>query len=214
MSGVEREGFLSRRYALRGEIRGMAEGIERLFRLAMEGLGHFRAGSLRQVFDKAKAVDPEAERLMAALAALGAEGSPDAGGSEIRSCAIALSEMKLIAGCIEDFCEAAAARIKEGLLFSDDAYKEIEDLHAAVGSVLRGAVQAVGMEKRGSLGEVEEKGRAVEMMTKKFSAEHEKRLMSGACDIKSSAIFLDILDALGRIAMHAVALVTGNPKSQ
>ena len=44
------------------------------------------------------------------------------------------------------------------------------------------------------------------MMINNLSIEHEKRLISGACEIRSSAIFLDILDALRRIAGHAVAL--------
>lgn len=205
MADLEREKFLDRRAALRGEIRDMAEGIERLFRLAMDGLGHFRAGNLRQVVNGVKAVEPEADRLTASLVAL-AEAYSGADASEVRPCMGAVSELKLIGGCIEDFCEAAAAKIREGLLFSDDAFKDIEALHAAVDSVLHGAVRAVGGVKRGLPPEVEEKGRAVEMMIKKFSAEHEKRLMSGVCDIKSSAIFLDILDALGCIAGHAVAL--------
>ena len=205
MADVEREKFLRHRDALRGEIRDMAEGIERLFHLAMEGLGHFRAWNLRRVVNGVKAVEPEAERLTASLVAI-AEGRPDADGSEIQPCIVAVSEPKLIVGCIEDFCEAAVARIKEGLLFSDEAFRDIEDLHAAVDSILRGAVRAAGGEKRGLSPEVEEKGRAVGAMIKNFSAEHEKRLMSGVCDIKSSAIFLDILDALGRIAGHAVAL--------
>jgi Na+/phosphate symporter len=43
-------------------------------------------------------------------------------------------------------------------------------------------------------------------MINNFSIEHEKRLMSGACEIRSSAIFLDILDTLRRITGHAVTL--------
>lgn len=205
MSEVEREGFLSRLDALRGEIRGMAEGIERLFLIAMDGLGRFRAVDLRRVIDGVKTIEPEAERLTASLVAL-AEGRPDAGGSGVRSCIGAVGELKLIGGSIEDFCDAAAARIKGGLFFSDEAFKEIEDLHKAVDSVLLGAVQALGSRERGPAPGVEEKGRSIEDMAGKFSAEHEERLMSGACDVKSSAIFLDILDALRRIAMHAVAL--------
>jgi phosphate:Na+ symporter len=210
MTDVEREKFLGRRDALCGEIRGMAEGIERLFHLAMEGLGCFRAGSLRQVIDKAKAIEPEADRLTASLIAL-AEGRSEADASEVRSCVVAVSELKLIGGCIEDFCESAKARIKEGLLFSDEAFKEIEDLHRAVDSILRDAVRSIGEGKRGLSPEMGEKGRAVKTMLRKFSAEHERRLISGVCDIKSSAIFLDILDAMGAIASHAVALSQTRP---
>jgi phosphate:Na+ symporter len=205
MTDVERDKFSSRRDALRDEIRGMAGEIERLFRLAMEGLGCFRAGDLRQVIDKVKAVESETDRLTASLFTL-SEGRSDADASDIRLCIGVVSELKLISGCIEDFCESAAARIKEGLLFSDAAFKEIEDLHVAVASILRDAVQAMGEGKRGSLPQVEEKGRAVEAVIKKIGAEHERRLMSGVCDIKSSAVFLDILDSLGGIADHAVAL--------
>jgi len=205
MVDVAHKEFLSRRDTLCEGICRMAEGIERLFKLAMEGFGRFCAESLRQALEGGKAVEPEAERLTASLAAL-AEGCPDGERAGIQSDIGTVSHLKLISGCIEDFCESAMARIKEGLLFSDDAFREIEDLHADARSLLHSAIQAVGGREGNLSSEVAERGRAVETMINNFSIEHEKRLMSGTCEIRSSAIFLDMLDALRRIAGHAVAL--------
>ncbi len=197
--------FLSRLDGLCGETCRMADGIERLFELAMEGLGRFRAESLRRSLEGARLVDPEAERITAALVALAA-GCPDGQRAGIQAEIGMVSQLKLITGCIEDLCESAMARIKEGLLFSDEAFKSIEEIHAEVLSLLHDAVQAVGAREGTPPSAAAEKGRAVEAMINNFSVEHEKRLMSGACGIRSSAIFLDILDALRRITGHAVAL--------
>ena len=205
MAEVAHNGFLGRRDTLLGEICEMAEKIERLFRLAVEGFGRFRAESLRQALEGGQAVEREAERLTASLVAL-AEGRPDGERAGIQSDIGAVSQLKLVSGCIEDYCESAMAKIKEGLLFSDDAFKEIEDLHAEVDSLLHRAIQAVRGGEGGLSSTVAEKGRAVKLMISNFSIEHEKRLMSGACEIRSSAIFLDILDALRRITGHAVTL--------
>jgi phosphate:Na+ symporter len=205
MAEAARREFLSHRHTRSEEICGMAERIARVFRLAMEGFGRFRAESLRQALEGGQAVEREAERLTASLVAL-AGGRPDGERAGVQSDIGAVSQLKLISGCIEDFCESAMAKIKEGVLFSDDAFKEIEDLHAEVESLLHNAVQAMRGGEGNLSSTVAEKGRAVEMMINNFSIEHEKRLISGACEIRSSAIFLDILDALRRIAGHAVAL--------
>ena len=53
---------------------------------------------------------------------------------------------------------------------------------------------------------MEEEGRLVERMIERIGAAHEKRLAAGACAVRSSALFLEFLEALRGIAAHAVGL--------
>jgi phosphate:Na+ symporter len=117
-----------------------------------------------------------------------------------------LRYIQLIGNCAKDFAECVVEKIKEGLLFSDKAFGEIQNLFQEVEELLNNALVAYTRGDEDLAKKIVERGTAVERLIDNYSSEHEKRLISGVCTVRSSAIFLDMLDALRRISGHAVSM--------
>lgn len=179
----------------------MAADIESMFRMAMDGLVRFQADWIELALERGRRCGPEAERLTATLAAAG-EGER----ASARGWLSIVNRLKMLGGACEDFCETALLKLREGALFSDEAFAEIERLHADVNALLHDSVRGLAEGNAASEESLEERGLAVEEKIRRSVGAHEARLIEGACAVRSSAVFLDMLDSLRRVASHAVDL--------
>lgn len=191
--------------ALRGRISALAGQVEAAYRLAAEGFDWSDTARLARARGEAPALAAEAEAITAGLVAL-AGRSPAGERALVEAHLGVITRLAQIGSCIDGFCASAAVKIEEGLLFSDRALKEMEDLHAEVGELIRRAALAFTASDPGLSRKVAEQGRAVERTIDRIGAGHEKRLASGACAVRSSALFLELLESLKCIAAHAVAM--------
>jgi phosphate:Na+ symporter len=187
------------------EIRGMAVDVEEILGLGMKGFEHFRAEGPQEAIRKEEGLVSRCERIMGMLVAL-SEGRPEKEKGEVKTHIGVVNHLEMIGGCCKEFAERVTVKIREGILFSDKAFKEVRELYTEVSGLLHDAITAY-KDGDGTLAKrVIQNGCAVEGMIDNFGSEHEKRLISGVCAIKSSAIFLDMLDAMRRISGHAVSI--------
>jgi phosphate:Na+ symporter len=200
-----REGFREGLAAARERICAMAERAERAHRLAAEGFDWSDAARVARAREEARLLAGDAEGITASLVALASAASA-AEQAAVEAHLGAVSRLARIGDCLDGFCESASAKIGAGLLFSDDAIKEIEDLHAETGALIERAAASFSAGDCALARRVEEEGRLVERMIERIGAAHEKRLAAGACAVRSSALFLEFLEALRGIAAHAVGL--------
>lgn len=205
------EGFQEGLAGIRARISAMAARVEGAFRLAMEGFDWSDAARLARAREAAAPLGKDAEEIAADLVSLAERCSPEER-ARVESHLGVVSRLAQVAGCVGEFCASAAVKVGEGLLFSDRASKEMEDLHADTGTLLDRAVLAFTARDGGLSRKVAERGRAVERMIDRISDEHEKRLASGACAVRSSALFLELLDALRRLAAHAVGVACASAR--
>ena len=183
----------------------MADRVERMMTLSMEGFSRFHLESLQSALNEGRSCTDEAERLTGTLVALSTrEGGEGVSGAEPLMRAVQL--LRIIVDCISDFCESAMTKIREGILFSDTAFHEIDELHRGVKELLHSAAAAFRNGGEPLSRKVADEGAAVRKAIDGVSAAHEKRLISGECPVRNSAVFLDMVDALRRTALHAVAL--------
>ena len=199
------EDFQKRREEMLRDIRAMGDRVEEMLRLAIEGFDRFRVGAPNEAIGKAEGIEGEAARLTAALVRL-SEGAGEEQITVVQLYLVVVHHLQLTGECCRELSERVVAKISEGVLFSDKAFKEIKELSAQVRSLLHGAILAFLNNDEALFREVADSGSAVEKMINDSSSEHEKRLISGVCVVRSSAIFLDMLDAFRRIAGHAVSL--------
>ncbi len=199
--------------ALRGRISALAAGVTAGFRTAMEGFDWSDAPRIDRARAGVPSIARESEEITGGLVEL-ASRCPLGDRALVESPLGVITRLAQIGSCIEGFCDAAAVKMREGLLFSDKALKEMEDLHAETGSLLDRAVLAFTAQDAGLSRKVAEQGRAVERMIDRIGDEHEKRLASGSCAVRSSALFLELLDALRRIAGHAVGMACASARGE
>lgn len=205
------EGFQEGLAGIRARISAMAGRVEGAFRLAMEGFDWSDTARIARAREASSPLGKDAAEITVALVALAGRCSPEER-TRVESALGAVSRLAQVAGCVGEFCASAAVKIGEGLLFSDRATKEMEDLHAETGALLARAVLAFTAADGGLSRKVAESGRGVERMIDRISAGHEKRLASGACAIRSSVLFLELLDALRGIAVHAVGMACASSR--
>ncbi len=183
----------------------IAAEVEEILRLGVDGFERFRADAPQQAIAREGKLRKDCERLVEVLIAL-SEGRADEEKTVVQAHLGMLNHLEMIGSCGKDFAERVVVKVKEGLLFSDKAFKEIKDLYFEVGSLLRNSILATRNKDTALAHKVIENGRAVERLIDSFGTEHEKRLISGVCAIKSSALFLDMLDAMRRISGHAISI--------
>lgn len=205
------EGFEEGLADIRVRTHAMAERVERAFRLAAAGFDWSDSERVARAREEVRGVGRDAEGITAALVALAAGCSAEER-TRVESHLGVVSRLARIGDCLDDFCESTAVKIGEGLLFSDNAIKEIEDLHAGTGALIDRAVLSLGAGNDGLARRVAEEGRGVERMIERIGAEHERRLASGTCAVRSSALFLELLEALRGIASHAVGLAAAGAR--
>lgn len=208
---TDSDGFREGLAGVRGRISAMAGRVESVFRLAMEGFDWSDAARVARALEAASSFGRDAEEITAALVSLAGRCST-AERALIESHLGVVGRLARIGDCVGDFCDSAAVKIGEGLLFSDKAFKEMEDLHVETGALLDRAVLSFSAGDGGLSRKVAERGRTVERMIDRIGAEHEKRLASGACAVRSSALFLELLDALRRVAAHAVGMACASAR--
>jgi len=194
----------------RGEICAMAESVEEMFRLAGEGFARFRIESLQAAKGRGNDMGSEAARLTAAVVG-GSEKGAGEGSRALRASIGVIHQIKLISDSIVDFCDALLAEMREGLLFSDAAFEEIIAFHAKVASLMQESIRCIREGPGDPAQDIGQKGLEVQRLLDSSRAEHEKRLISGACEVRSSVVFMDMIEALNRVAGHAVRIAKAWP---
>jgi phosphate:Na+ symporter len=187
------------------EIKDLFCPVEDMLRLAAEGFESFRSKSPQKTVEMEKNLTGRCERMLANLVSM-TEKQPEARKNILKPHITAVNHLIIIVGCSRDFAEQVIVKIKEGLLFSDKAYREINELYIEVASLMHQAFAIFEHRDSARLPEIESKAAETEKLIDCSSSEHEKRLITGICNVRSSALFLDMLDALRRIAGHAVCI--------
>lgn len=190
------------------DISAMGDTVEEMLRLIIEGFDRFRLEGPREARKQASGLEQNAERVTAELVSFSEKLGEDRKLLVRRYLGVA-HHLQLIGECCRELSERVTDKIQEGVLFSDKAFKEFKDLYIEVSSLLHSAILTLGNRDERLAREVAGNGKMVEGMIDNFSSEHEKRLISGVCAVRSSALFLDMLDAMRRIAGHAVGMVSG-----
>lgn len=112
-----------------------------------------------------------------------------------------------ITACLESICKAVGSKMKEGILFSDKARSELSYVFDTIRSVTMDVHDVImtgnsrlidyTIDVCDKLGPV-----AIDFMTY-----HEERMISGLCQPKNSALYLDIVDNLKTISRHLKDMV-------
>ncbi|MCX6356783.1 MAG: hypothetical protein NT045_02730, partial [Candidatus Aureabacteria bacterium] len=172
-----------------------------MYTLSCDACDQLRAEPLQRAAEMGDAAVTAAGELAGACVDLSGSYS-DAERERLRGQIAAVHQLRLAAESVVEFCDAARAQLREGLLFSDAAYREMRELQGMTGSLVRDAIQSFCEGDAGVALDMAARGAAVEREIERLTEEHERRLISGACPVRNSAVFLDMLDSLRRLTAH------------
>ncbi len=103
---------------------------------------------------------------------------------------------------IELLAGAVRKEIRDGLLFTDRAFREINDLMEKSIELLENIRDVLTTGNRTLLRYVLDEGRQVEIQANDYGLFHQQRLIEGVCLPKSSSVFLAMLDDIKGIEWH------------
>ena len=110
--------------------------------------------------------------------------------------------MERIGDNLESILNTTRTKIKEGILFSDKAVNEINDLFEKTTELLKCIKDLLLTHNPVLLSYVIDKGAEYYDLATEYETEHEERLIKGVCLPRSSPIYLDIIDSLKEIIWY------------
>jgi len=126
---------------------------------------------------------------------------------EIASIVSILSNYQKIAFNLEKIGDHTGNKNREGILFTEKAVTELEELFRGVNNLFTHMNDVVKTRNPVLIDYILREKRKLKTLARDFATEHEDRLIKGVCMAHSSSIYLYILDSLEDILWHLQAVV-------
>lgn len=107
-----------------------------------------------------------------------------------------------IHGCFQGLWRTVEKKIAEGTLFSDKAVAELKYVFVGTRDLLRNVRDAVLTMNPILIAHVLATAEKLSQAASEFATQHEERLVSGICQPRHSALYLELLDNLRLAAWH------------
>lgn len=114
-----------------------------------------------------------------------------------------ISDLERIGDHCENLAEIAQDKKEKNISFSGEAAKDIEEMTGYVRNSLLSAIEARRTDSLESVRRVAKYEDMVDTLESDLREKHIDRLSSGACNVGSGVVFLDVLSNLERISDHA-----------
>ena len=115
----------------------------------------------------------------------------------------AINDMEPIGDHAENIVELARQKTEDGLVFSDQALAEIQEMHRHVDGIYERAINCIRTDDAKLAIQLVGEDELIDEMERKYRATHIARLNEGTCLPPSGVVYLDILSNLERVADHA-----------
>ena len=137
------------------------------------------------------------------LGALAAKAPENQKSSFIRLQSV-LTHLQMVGDNLEGLSVPIGRKIKEGVLFSDKAVGQANQLFDHLTGILRSILDALKTDNEFLKRYVMEEGQRLTQSCNDFATEHEARLVEGLCLPQAAPLFLAILNGLRTAGQHTV----------
>ena len=137
------------------------------------------------------------------LGALAAKAPENQKSSFIRLQSV-LTHLQMVGDNLEGLSVPIGRKIKEGVLFSDKAVAQANQLFDHLTGILRSILDALKTDNEFLKRYVMEEGQRLTQSCNDFATEHEARLVEGLCLPQAAPLFLAILNGLRTAGQHTV----------
>lgn len=184
----------------RAEIVEMAESAVHMLRHVREAFHHLHASPIEEAIRVGRLVHREEHALIDRMV----KRATDSGASTADEEAVFVPmHLERIADNIELLATATGKMVREGILFTDRATREVGGLFDSAIELLEGLRDAMRTGNRTLVRYVLDASRTCETRANEYALFHEERLIEGVCVPRASSIYLAMLDHLKGIEWHA-----------
>lgn len=184
----------------RADIVEMSEGVVRMLRQVRDAFRHLHAspveGATRIGRDVRRQEHALIDRMVQRTTGAGIVGADE-------EAVFVPMHLERIADNIELLAASTGKMIREGILFTDRATREVGGLFDTAVELLEGLRDAARTGNRTLVRYVLDASRTCETRANEYALFHEQRLVEGVCVPRASSVYLAMLDHLKGIEWHA-----------
>jgi len=115
-----------------------------------------------------------------------------------------LTRLLVVGDTLEGLTDPIGQKVQEGVLFSDKAVSQANQLFDHEAGILRSIQDVLKTDNDFLKGYVLEEGKRLVQTCNDFATEHETRLIEGVCLPQAAPLFLAMLDRMRTAGQHAV----------
>jgi Na+/phosphate symporter len=115
-----------------------------------------------------------------------------------------LTHLQMVGDSLEELSTPIGRKIKDGILFSDKAVAQANQLFDNLTGILRSILDMLKTDNEFLKRYVLEEGQRLTKACNDFATEHEARLIEGLCLPQAAPLFLGMLDGMRTIGQHTV----------
>ncbi len=192
--------------SIREQINQMAELAHSMLVNTFEGFIKHDLDILGGVIQQEHKLNDMERSLSFALVEVSKEKSKAADKRYISLLAEIVADLEEIGDYVKDMIERIEIKIKEKLLFSEEALSEYRHLYDVVQTALSDALKSLKMNDKNFSRRLLGDEQHIERLLTRYRDAHTKRLIAGVCDPRTGNMFLNILDFTTQVFHHTKSI--------
>lgn len=184
----------------------MADLVEKTVMTALSALKNYTQEKAQIISDNEKETDKYEEILETYLVKVSSLNLSDEDSKNVFVLHHAIEDLEKIADYCEDVIKIKKNVIKKNIVFSEKAKYDLSVMMAAVTKIVNVTIESFKMNDIAKAKEVEPLEEVIDKLKKQLKNRHLKRIEEGRCSVDQGFLYLDIINALERMADHCASL--------
>lgn len=184
----------------------MADLVEKTAMTAFSLLKNYKSEKASKISENEKKTDKYEEMLETYLVKVSALQLSDEDSKNVFILHHAIEDLEKISDYCEDILKIKKNISKKNIIFSEKAKYDLSVMLAAVTKIINLTVEAFKMNDITKAREIEPLEEVIDKLKKELKNRHLKRIEDGSCSVDQGFVFLDVINALERIADHCASL--------
>lgn len=184
----------------------MADLVEKTAMTAFSLLKNYKSEKASKISENEKKTDKYEEMLETYLVKVSALQLSDEDSKNVFILHHAIEDLEKISDYCEDILKIKKNINKKNIIFSEKAKYDLSVMLAAVTKIINLTVEAFKLNDITKAREIEPLEEVIDKLKKELKNRHLKRIEDGSCSVDQGFVFLDVINALERIADHCASL--------
>ena len=184
----------------------MADLVEKTAMTAFSLLKNYKSEKASKISENEKKTDKYEEMLETYLVKVSALQLSDEDSKNVFILHHAIEDLEKISDYCEDILKIKKNINKKNIIFSEKPKYDLSVMLAAVTKIINLTVEAFKMNDITKAREIEPLEEVIDKLKKELKNRHLKRIEDGSCSVDQGFVFLDVINALERIADHCASL--------
>ncbi|MDI7259993.1 MAG: hypothetical protein QME90_08750 [Thermodesulfobacteriota bacterium] len=180
----------------------VCRSLIKMLELSFEAFRTLTEKSVREAEEVKEEVRKKSDELARFLIQKGAPG--EKGSQWAKPFLSMASSFDRMGNNIEEMVDRLKGMVKDHILFSDRAVKEVNDIFQEAMDLLESLPDLIQTKNKLLAQHIGEQVRSILKIANGYSEEHEERLIQGVCIPKSSPLYLGLIESLKGIITHTL----------